>query len=71
MVSTNKKKIACALIIQHNQCVYVPFSEGLLDTSAVTWMFGLSSILSGLGNMIMDMHLSRSIQEGLMSDCGN
>jgi hypothetical protein len=69
VVRSENKKIACAMILQHSQCLYIPNNIMLSSISYGQWMYKLVSIVSGLGNVVFEVDIGRSIQEKLFEHC--
>ena len=65
----NATMLTCALGVDHEKCVYLPFRMAWLGIEGTEWALALVSLMSGFGNLLFKMDLQKSIEHG-DTDCG-
>jgi len=64
----NDTMLTCALGVDHEKCVYLPFRMVWLGVEGTEWALALVSLMSGFGNLHFKMDLQKSMDHGDM-DC--
>jgi len=64
----NDTMLTCALSVDHEKCVYLPFRAVWLGIEGTEWALALVSLMSGFGNLLFKMDIQKSMDHGDM-DC--
>jgi len=69
-LAQSDRNLACVLTVTHNKCVYLPYDKSLFGTNeALSWILGLASMLSGLGNLMFQLDFEYLYGDNNASEC--
>ena len=55
-------KLVCAVILQHNTCVYLPYREDWYSSDRIDWIIDLVSLMSGMGTLSFKYNIMKTMQ---------